>query len=456
MYCERIENIDPPQFANLDTETESTNNDLVLDCHLESKPKKLTKFQHHALLKEKSSSQAVPCKQNIEFSVMHDQFCDMENARLAFHSVLINHLLFLQILTKTYLEAVTKGTQLTNMINKNKSDENRLKNRSVGCSEIDYHLIINQLNKALLEEKFNPKQETVELIKSVQEIHFLPVFLEQVHHQLQRYCLENTITEDIQEKVKKANRHFNSLMSSRKIIINHNMRLVSYAVRKYRNENVDFNDQVQDGFVGLIKAVDRFTLSKGTQFSTYAIYWIRQAITRGQIDHSREIRLPYHIAVKAFHVFETLNELKIESNKMPSINILAKKCDMKHEDVEAILTFFKPMQSIYNNSTDNDELPVLLDSLEQTVYPTQEEVVSQENLSKKLVTAINELPEREAQIINQRFGINSDVMMTLDDIASRLSISRERVRQIQNRALEKLRKQLKDDISCYFDLCPQA
>ena len=309
MYCERTENIDPLQFANLDTETESTNNNLVLDCHLESKPKKLTKFQHHALLKEKSSSQAVPCKQNIEFTVMHDHFCDMENARLAFHSFLINHLLFLQILTKTYLVAVTKGTQLTNIINKNKSDENRLKNRLVGCSEIDYHLIINQLNKALLEEKFNPKQETVELIKSVQEIHFLPVFLEQVHHQLQRYCLENTITEDIQEKVKKANRHFNSLMSSRKIIINHNMRLVSYAVRKYRNENVDFNDQVQDGFVGLIKAVDRFTLSKGTQFSTYAIYWIRQAITRGQIDHSREIRLPYHIAVKAFHVFETLNKL---------------------------------------------------------------------------------------------------------------------------------------------------
>ena len=136
--------------------------------------------------------------------------------------------------------------------------------------------------------------------------------------------------------------------------------------------------------------------------------------------------------------------------------LLAKECDMTREDVEAILTFYKPLQSIYSNSTGNDELPSLLDSLEQTVYPSQEESISQEKIRENLTLAIGALPEREAIIINHRFGTNSQATLTLEDIASMFSISRERVRQIQNSALKKLRQQLQEDIGCDFNLYLQA
>ena len=452
MYCEKTETIVNLQSTDFKTHSENSNDKPVLLCILDGSQKKQSDIQQEYLSQKVQSSHPVKHKLNSEFTVMYDHFCNMESARYAFVSVLFQSPKLLQVLTRTYLEMVLKGTKLTNIIHKKKSDEKAMNNPDSQFSSLDYHLILDRLSQVLVEEKRKSQKELIELIKLVQDIHFLPVFLEKVHQELLHYCSVNTIDKKDQENLHRANKKIESFMSSRNIIINHNMRLVTYLARKYRNENVDFNDQIQDGLIGLIKAVDRFTLSKGTQFSTYATYWIRQSITRGQIDHSKEIRLPYHTAVRAFKVFDVLNKSKIILNKTPSVMLLAKECDMTREDVEAILTFYQPLQSIYSNSTGNDELPSFLDSLEQTVYPAQEESISQEKIRENLALALGTLPEREATIINHRFGINSQATLTLEDLASMFSISRERVRQIQNSALKKLRQQLTEDIGCDFDL----
>jgi RNA polymerase primary sigma factor len=456
MYCEKTEAIENYQSTDFNTHSENINDKPVLVCLLDGSQKKQSDIQQECLPQEVQYLQPVKHKLNSEFAVMYDHFCDMESARYAFVSVLFKSPKFLQVLTMAYLEMVSKGTKLTNIIHKKKSDENATNNLDAQSSSVDYHLILDRLNQALVEEKRKSQKVLIELIKLALDIHFLPVFLEKVHQELLHYCSVNTIDKKDQENLHRANKNIESFMSSRNIIINHNMRLVTYLARKYRNANVDFNDQIQDGLIGLIKAVDRFTLSKGTQFSTYATYWIRQSITRGQLDHSKEIRLPYHTAVRAFKVFDVLNQLKRVSNKRPSVMLLAKECNMTREDVEAILTFYQPLQSIYSHSTGNDELPNILDSLEQTVYPSQEESISQEKIRENLALAIGTLPEREATIINHRFGINSETTLTLDDIASMFNISRERVRQIQNSALKKLRKQLKEDFSCDFNLYLQS
>ncbi len=227
-------------------------------------------------------------------------------------------------------------------------------------------------------------------------------------------------------------------LEARAHLIQANSRLVISVAKKYIGRGVPFLDLIQEGNIGLIRAANKFNYRLGHKFSTYATWWIRQAVTRAIADQSRTIRVPVHMGDQINRLLRVSHRLTQELGREPTTEELAQALDISLRKAEQMLAFARRPLSL-DMPTDDEEDSVLGDFIEDEEVVSPVEAVSNSVLQEVIQEILHELPPREVRMLQLRYGLVDGETYTLEEVGKKLGVTRERVRQIEAQALSRLR-----------------
>ena len=291
----------------------------------------------------------------------------------------------------------------------------------------------NETNLKFLDPIFKSKKNYVgELTDYVDDIKSLQNKIKNIEDEI------GLTVAEIKSLASKMTKGETKIRRAKKDMIEANLRLVISIAKKYTNRGLQFLDLIQEGNIGLMKAVDKFEYRRGYKFSTYATWWIRQAITRSIADQARTIRIPVHM-------IETINKLNRISRQMlqengrePTPEELSEKMDMPEDKIRKVLKIAKEPISTETPIGDEDDT-TLGDFIEDPLLDSPIDSATEFNLIEATGGVLGSLTAREAKVLRMRFGIGMNTDHTLEEVGKQFDVTRERIRQIEAKALRKLR-----------------
>ena len=308
----------------------------------------------------------------------------------------------------------------------------------------DYNLV--QVSGLDLNDAFEVTATAMQIMLG---LHFLPVYLieasEAVENRLQSVGKLDQIYRTKLRCARKA------LKDTRQEMISSNTGLVAFVAHKYKTSTLVFDDLMQEGMVGLIKAVDRFDPDRGNCFSTYAIYWIRQAISRLIVKQDKVVPLPVALAEKSAPVFEVMRSTFLKSERWPTFAELKASCDLSEQDIKTISSYYQSTYMPDTSANEDEDGMSVMERMQQNQFSQPLDDLIDTDLASYMDKAVASLPEKQAIILSMRFGLKNHTEMTLQAVADQLQVTRERVRQIQNEALQKLRQQFGFDLMLFLE-----
>ena len=227
-------------------------------------------------------------------------------------------------------------------------------------------------------------------------------------------------------------------------IINSNLKLVVSIAKQYKNSDLSFNDLIQEGAFGLMTAVDKFDYTLGYKFSTYATYWIKQAMSKAIINTGKSIRIPAHITNEASKIRKMEAQLRSELGREPSYIEVAAALNVDPSEIKDIYYVCLSTLSLDVPTSDGDDA-TMGDFIEDTKIEGPVQAAMRKDLRNQLFKSMESLEDREKKVIIRRFGLENNNPQTLDEIGAEMHLSRERIRQIEEKALRKLRNPIRSE-----------